>query len=298
LSQSDQRRTLELYREIEKRYKEIYGSVADFHVRQMKSYFDLESDITRAQVGVMFKNPRGEVSISLGPFLPRQTLNSIGALPIDGLRLGDWFDGQAKTMSLATRRVIQNGLLQGKNPLEIVRQLVPSRGVTTPTVYNRARSEATAITRTTVTAVQNHAAQATYQNLPDDVSDSYIIEAIRDSRTSVICRPKDGLVFRFDDPKRQYPPFHIYCRTGTRALVKGVAQSLKSQRAPNTFASYNEWLKAQNTATQNDILGPTRADFWRSGKMTLADAIDQDNRVLTLDQLRKKLGIEELVGVE
>jgi hypothetical protein len=146
-----------------------------------------------------------------------------------------------------------------------------------------------------VTAVQNHAAQTSYENLPDSITNSYRYVAIRDARTSAICRALDGNVYRYDDPKRRLPPQHINCRSGTQAVILDAnGKEIPLSKIPNTFASYAEWLKQQTKTQQDSILGPTRAQWWRTGKMSLADAVDADNRILTLDQLRKRLGF--LVG--
>jgi hypothetical protein len=102
----------------------------------------------------------------------------------------------------------------------------------------------------------------------------------------------DGLVQRNDNPKAKRPPFHIGCRTTCIPIVNARFLARSVQTQPLTFDSYNDWLKAQSGSLQDTILGPARADYWRRGKMTLADAIDEDQRVLTLPQLRKRLGLE------
>jgi hypothetical protein len=75
-------------------------------------------------------------------------------------------------------------------------------------------------------------------------------------------------------------------------IIRGAEQTIASQTSgPMSFASYGDWLKDQPITTQNEILGVTRAGYWRDGKLSLADAIDQDTRVLTLAQLRETLGL-------
>lgn len=297
LSQFQKQRILQLFREIDRQLKSGYVNVRDLHVREMTGYATLESEVALAKIESIVSAASSPVEVSLGAFLPRHTVRSIAALPIQGLNLGDWFQGQAETMSRETRRVIQKGLLEGKGPADIIRQIIPARGSVAPAVYRRARNEATAITRTTVTAVQNHAAQESYANLPEDVSDSYRYTAIRDSHTTPICRALDGKVYRYNDPKKKVPPQHVGCRSSVVPLVRDASgKFIEPVQTPHSFASYNDWLRAQSGAAQNQILGPTRAEFWRSGKMTLADAIDSDNRVLTLAQLRERLAIKEVAG--
>jgi DNA-binding Lrp family transcriptional regulator len=55
--------------------------------------------------------------------------------------------------------------------------------------------------------------------------------------------------------------------------------------------NYNDWLKKQSKEFQDQVLGPTRADMFRKGEVTLDKFVARDGDVLTLDELRKK-GLE------
>lgn len=294
LTQFQRERALQLYRELERQVRSGYGEIARFHIEEMKGYASVESEIAKATAKSVLLNASPPVRAKLGAFLPRHTLQSIAELPIQGLKIGEWFKAQANTMSLEARRIIQQGLIEGKGPLDVARRIVASDKTQGPVLVRRARNEAKAITRTTFTAVQNDAAAKSYDGMPDSISGSYRYVAVRDSRTSAICRALDGTIYRYDDPRRRMPPTHVQCRSTILPIIlDGNGKPIESTKAPHTFASYAEWLRSQSVATQNSILGPTRAEWWRSGKMTLADAIDSDLRVLTLPQLRVRLGIEE-----
>lgn len=290
LSAFEQRRKLQLFRELERQLLAGYSKLAEFHVEQMTGYAQLESAIAQAQASAILSGGESPVEIRIGSFLTRHSVRSIGALPIQGLRIGDWFEGQAQTMSREARRVIQTGLIEGKPAIEISQQIISTPKDATPQIVRRARNEARSIARTVVNAVQNHGAAAGYEDLTDGVSDEYVLDAVRDSRTTVICRALDGRRFRHDDPKKKVPPFHIGCRTGMRPIVKGFPE-----KAP-TFATFDDWLKTRSPSEQDRILGKQQAVWWRSGKMSLRDAIDADNRVLTLEQLARKIGIAEMAG--
>lgn len=295
LSDFQQRRTLQRFAELSKairvHFGEGYSRLSEFHVKEMRAYAELESEIARAQAFSVLPSNHTALQSSVGAFLPSHTIRSIAALPIQGLKLGDWFEGQARTMSLETKRIIQQGLIEGKSPLAISRRIVAPDSAEGPVLRRRAINEARAISRTTVNAVQNHAAIESYAKLPDSVVDSYTYTAVRDSRTSTICRALDGRVFRLDDPKRKEPPQHLNCRSSVIPVVKGVDPALRKNNpnAAPSFASYNAWLKSQPEPAQNRILGKYQAEQWRAGRMTLADAIDEDGRVLKLSELRAKI---------
>lgn len=292
LTQFQQQRALQLYRELDKRIRSGYGDITQLHLTEMRGYAQLEAEVARLQAASVLPVASGALESVVGVSLPKSYLAAIAKLPIQGLTIGDWFTAQAQTMSRESRRLIQQGLVEGKGSAVISRRLLAERRVDGPVLSRRAINEARIISRTTVNAVQNDAALASYAGLPPSVSDSYRLLVVRDNRTSVICSALADNVYRFDDPKKRVPPFHVNCRTGMQPIIKGADETMIAQRTgPMSFRSYGDWLKAQPIGVQNEILGVTRAGFWRDGKMTLADAIDADNRVLTLPQLRAKLGL-------
>lgn len=61
--------------------------------------------------------------------------------------------------------------------------------------------------------------------------------------------------------------------------------SMDGQVAGGT--TFDGWLKSKDAATQDKVLGKTRAEWFRDGKLDLADFIKEDGQVLTLAALRK-----------
>lgn len=304
LTPTQRARLAELYRELDRVIHEGYVTISDDVTKRMQAYAQLESDVARASVNTVLKAGGAEIRVSFYR-LPRVYLQAVAKLPVDGLTTGDWFKAQADGLSVRTRQTIQKGLIEGKGPAEITRRvLAPQRaaiaaakgaGTPVPPLSRRAVSEAKAVTRTVVNAVQNDATRQSYSQLPRSVSDSYMWMSVLDVRTSAICRALSGRVWKFDDPAAKYPPAHFGCRSTTRALILGVDISLSEQKTPPALRNYDDWLRGQTVTTQNEILGPTRAALWREKKMSLADAIDEDNRILTLPQLRAKLGLDAVV---
>lgn len=286
LTQFQKTRAEQLFRELNRVIDQGYANVSKSLLAEMKGYARLEADVARQTVTTML----GDVSISLGPSLPKAYLQSIAKLPIQGLNIGDWFDGQANTMTRETRRIIQQGLVEGKPTAEISRRILAPARQEGAVLSRRAKREASIISRTTVNAVQNDAARASNESLPRSVSDSYEYMAVMDSRVSDICSELNGRVYEYDDPKAIYPPQHPNCRSTTRPLIKGIDQTITDQRGPITMRGFDSWLKDQTVTDQNDLLG-SRADAWRSGSMKLADVIGADTRTLTLEQLRERLNV-------
>lgn len=295
LTVAQRARTLELFREIGTRLGHGYRDLTQLVVTEMQRYAVVEADVSRAQVVGAFG---GEVAVSLGPSLPTAYVESIAKLPIQGLRIGEWFDAQARTMTLEAKRIIQQGLVEGKGQAEIARRILADSRTAGPVLVRRAKQEARAITRTVTNAVQNDAAMASYERLPESVSDSYRLLIVQDTRTSKVCLGlalSGRIVYRYDDPTRKVPPLHVACRTGVAPILKGAERSVSEQKKPMTMRDYGAWLTQQPIGVQNEILGVTRADLFRRGKMSLSDAVDADSRVLTLKELRAKLGLNATV---
>jgi SPP1 gp7 family putative phage head morphogenesis protein len=293
LTAFQRQRAAQLFAEVGKRLGASYQDVTTFVTREMQQYAQLEATVARAQAVGTLGATAGEVSIQIGASLPKAYVESIAKLPIQGLRIGEWFDGRAATMTLEAKRIIQQGLIEGKGPTDIARRIVADARAQGPVLSRRAKQEARAITRTVTNAVQNDAALAGYERLPESVSDSYRLLVVLDARTTTICAALADRVFRYDDPARKVPPFHVACRTGVQPIIRGADVSIGDQRSnPMNLRSYADWLKAQPIGVQNDILGVTRADLLRRGKMSLSDAIDADARVLSLKELRAKIGLD------
>jgi hypothetical protein len=81
-------------------------------------------------------------------------------------------------------------------------------------------------------------------------------------------------------PLKEAPP-------GTRFAMGG--------KIPETMKG-PEWLKkmdrhANTRGTVDEVLGKTRAKLWREGKVSAREMVNQNNRVLNLDELYRKEGL-------
>lgn len=126
-----------------------------------------------------------------------------------------------------------------------------------------------AIVRTAVQHVSSLAREATWSENRDLVR-KYRWVSVLDSRTSSQCRSLDSKVFKIGKGPR--PPIHINCRSTTVPIVTGfedLADALVSdERGKGKGMSYYEWLKTQNKAFQDDVLGPKRAELFRKGGLS------------------------------
>lgn len=86
---------------------------------------------------------------------------------------------------------------------------------------------------------------------------------------------------RADLPRGYKTDFDEFARKRRRDLVGQVPAQ----------TSYNDWLKTQSKEFQDQVLGPTRAEMFRKGEVSLDKFVARDGDVLTLDELRRK-GLE------
>lgn len=56
--------------------------------------------------------------------------------------------------------------------------------------------------------------------------------------------------------------------------------------------TYNDWLRDQPAAFQDEVLGPSRAEIFRQGKVTVDQFVDSRGKFMTLKDLADKRGIE------
>jgi SPP1 gp7 family putative phage head morphogenesis protein len=277
--------------------REGYGRVSLSTRSALDDYADVMASASRKELGAMAIDAGGSALVieTQVPVLPLSTVRAIATLPIDGLRLGDWWQGQANSMTIATRRAIQIGMTAGETPQQIAQRIMPPRKGLAPAVYRQARAQSRTIVRTALTAVHANAALETYASVGDGITSAYELLTARDSRVSKICAALDGMQFSYDDPNRKTPPFHLNCRTTILPVLNYAALGLKEPKGrgtPLTVQSFDSWLRSASTADQVAVLGTTRARWYGEGRLSLRQLIDEDDRVLTLPELADRLGVE------
>lgn len=228
-----------------------------------------------------------ELQIDIGGI----NLNAVQAVvskPIMGAPLQDWFGGLAKAAQTQLTRQIGIGLAEGEPADKIITRV--RRTLDVP------RNHAATIVRTASNQVGTQARQTTYEE------NGGLLKGVKwlatlDTRTSAICRARDGQVYPLDSGPR--PPAHPNCRSVVTPIVKSAAELGLRRReiTGGTRASmngqvprdltYEQWLKTQDTKAQNEALGTRRAQMWRSGRITMDDMVTKDGRELTLAELEQ-----------
>lgn len=136
---------------------------------------------------------------------------------------------------------------------------------------------AEAVIRTAFNHVSTEVAQESYAANPELVNEVEWVSTL-DSRTTPICRARDGKRFPVDSGPR--PPAHIRCRSTVIPVVEGLPTPPR--------LTFGQWLAKQSADVQDDILGPERGKLFRSGGLKVDQFTGRDGAPLTLAQIRDR----------
>lgn len=183
-------------------------------------------------------------------------------------------------------------------------------------VWQATTRDAEAVVRTAVSHISNASIFDTYR-AQADVLAGVSFSATLDDRTSVLCASLDGSFWPLDSGNIQVPPLHFNCRStlvpvtdwerlgldpppeGERAArdLSGVDDldrkvsarrrtgDLGKQTTVPSSVRYEQWLRDQPTRVQDKVLGRSRAEMFRAGKVGLRDLVRGDGTVIPIAEL-------------
>lgn len=163
---------------------------------------------------------------------------------------------------------IERGFIEGESNATIAARI-------RPLVRVKSARDVETIAITAVKHISSAARQEWHKVNPG-VIESERWNAVLDGRTSEICRSRDGKVYEVG--KGPQPPAHPRCRS-TRV-------GIDDDYPPPRKRTYDQWLRDQSEAAQDEILGKAKADLFRDG-LTLDRFFDERRgREYTIDELR------------
>lgn len=231
---------------------------------------------------------------------------------LQGAPSNEWWSRQSVKLRNKFADQIRLGMQQGETTGDLVRRI---RGTAAngyaDGIMEATYSETEALVRTSVQTVANAARTEVYHE-NDDIIGSIQWVSTLDSRTSPICMALDGLQWSLPDYEpmghnKVYPgpTAHWGCRSTQIPVTKSWKELATQNKriaarldkaTPSVRASmngeaagglkYEDWLKKQPVAVQQDILGPTKYNLWKSGKIGFTDLTNMSNRPLSVDKLQ------------
>jgi hypothetical protein len=233
--------------------------------------------------------------------------------PFQGRLLKDWAANLEQSRLALIRNTVRTGFVEGQTTSEIIQRLRGTKALKyADGLFARPRHELAAVVQTAL----SHTSQTARQAMVDGNGD--LVKALRwistlDSRTSPMCRIRDGLQYT---PDKEHKPIghhvpwgggpgrlHFNCRSVSVPVLKswrelginvdempaGTRASMDGQ-VPADLA-YKEWFGKQDASRQEDILGPARYRLWQAGKLSLDAFYTDKGRWLTLAELERRIGV-------
>ena len=249
-----------------KRSRRAFRAIVALLRSEVVDVAKLEADLAGRDVGVA-----GPGRAELRALVGRAPL-------VEGAPFGKAIERVAGLHRDAIERGVRAGVSLGEAGPAIVRRVFGDGGATErvrralDALVHDALGRASAVARDVVYGLGTRAG----------IVRGYVWLATLDHKTCLRCvnRAKGG---PYEHGRGPTPPEHSRCRCGTAPLLVG----LPDPDAPD----YEAWLRRQTAETQLEVLGRTRRDLWRSGKVRLDRFVNDRNRILTLDELARREGL-------
>jgi SPP1 gp7 family putative phage head morphogenesis protein len=243
------------------------------------------SDTMTDATGVNFTTPTPEQVWSAIKFQPL----ALEGKPVEFMQLVQgWKEAEVARLVQG----VKSGFVQGQTTRQIVKQVVGAGGL-----GDVSERHAATVVRTALNHVSTEARLLTLQK-NSDVVQKYEWISTLDSRTSTICRSRDGQKYEFG--KGPLPPAHANCRSNIAPVVspefdfldagaKRAARGADGGMQIDANMSYYDFLALQPAAFQDAALGPVRGKIFRNAGMSPEEfrsaSVDGFGRPLTLKEM-------------
>ncbi|WP_368893570.1 hypothetical protein [Kluyvera ascorbata] len=245
--------------------------------------------------------------VPLQSIAPEQVYSAAVAQPFQGRLLKEWGQKLESDRLDKITNAVRSGFLQGETVEQIVKRVAGTPKLNREDgVINASRRDLAVVARTAV----NHMAASARQDFAlanIDIVKAKQWSSTLDTHTSQWCIIRDRKLYSLDGkPLGHVVPYlrgpgkiHFCCRSGEILLTKSWAElnipknelsgatraSMDGQVPAST--SYADWLTRQPYARQEQVLGITRAQMLREGKITVPEMFNDAGEFLTLDALRR-----------
>lgn len=258
--------------------QELAKYEADWNVRTLSDNVDAN-----------FTTPSPEQVWSAAKFEPL----SLSDKPVDFMALlNNWQESEVQRLTTGVR----SGFVQGLTTRQIVKNAVGAGGLADVSQRN-----AMTVVRTAISHVSNEARKQTYEK-NSDIIEKYEWVSTLDSRTSTICRSRDGM--KWELGKGPLPPAHPNCRSTTIPVIssefdfldKGAKRAAKGAEGGTQIdadTTYYEFLKKQPAWYQDAALGPVRGKIFRNSGVT-----PEEFRSISIDGFGRPLTLKEMSALD
>lgn len=281
--------------------KELHGVLEEFVAYELDYQRKLFERVIPNAIQLRFR---------IASVLPDQVYAAALSRPFQGRLLKNWTLELTADRMKYMRNAVRLGFVEGRPVAEIVRGLIGTKAMRYQDgVINRSRRELTAVVHTAIT----HTAEVAREHFIEanaEVIASVFWQATLDTKTTAICRIRDGKEYSADKKHRpightipwlQGPGrSHWRCRSSARPRTKswkelgfdldeldaGTRASMDGQVAGDI--DFGDWIEKQSATRQDEVVGPVRGKLMRDGKLPFDRLYSDDGRWLSIDQLRAR----------
>ena len=264
----------------------------------------------QAQLFAYVLPPQVVASVGVAAVNAQQVYAAALSRPFQGRLLREWASTQEATRMLRMRDEIRKGFVAQEPIPQIVQRVIGTKAKGfADGVIQIDRRAAENVVRTAISHTAATVREAMFEDNTDIIK-ALAWSATLDTRTSEICRPRDGKLYGAKAPHKAIGHkfawlggpgvAHWNCRSSSTPITKSlkdlkgadIASFSPSERAsmdgtvPNDL-TFGKWLAKQNAGRQIQVLGPKRYELFKAGK-PLDDFYDDRGRFLTIEALRAR----------
>lgn len=272
-----------------------YQSIADELGRELRGLTVAELDFQRGLTAM-----QSPVVLTLATVNPEQVYAAAMARPFQGRLLAEWAASIEEQRMLRIRDAVRMGFVENQTVAQIARRIRGTRAKGySDGIIEIDRRHAEAVARTAISHLAGTVRDRWHEENADILGAVMWVSTL-DGRTSEACRIRDHKRYTLEyRPIGHSIPWlsgpgrlHWNCRSVSLGLLEGQTK-LYGERASrdgpvDANLTYAEWLKRQPASVQDDVLGPTRGELFRSGGLQMDAFYNDRGRWLTLEQLRAR----------
>lgn len=262
-----------LVRQTQKKVLTIFNKSADKAMRNIRDFMGVEVDVMGKLVGSTTGKPSSTSLINKERMWSSIINDPIGGV---GLEPKNVMAMVAAAIAAEVARQLKIGYTEKLTPAELLARFVGTKNKNFKDgLIARLRRQLDTAIETTI----QHTASWVHFKVASMFHDRYIWVSVLDSRTTQICRDRNGQIYEFRNGPR--PPAHWNCRSTILPI---------SVERPGDLPTFYTWISRQPAPIQDDVLGPARGKELREGRIKSADMPGFDRtRPLTASQYRDKL---------
>lgn len=245
----------------------VFDKIKEESRHQLIDFAQKESEITTKAISEVVK-----VEVAAPILLKNDLKGLVDDTLFEGAFIWEVWDKEKKTLNEKIKKQLRQGIFGGETTPQIVNRItggVDGLGNQQPGIINKHRNDVERLVITTANAVGNNALLKTYQN-NSDIIDGVMHSATLQTRTCARCGGRSEKVWRLKDYKpvgHSFAfislPLHPRCRCLYLPTLIG-------EPMPGRL-TYKKWFEGLSEGRQIKVLGPSRHNLWKSGKVSLEE---------------------------